>query len=233
MWPLIAAVVGGGLAFWGQERANAANARAAREQMDFQEKMANSSWQRGTADMQAAGLNPMLAYSQGGAGTPGGSSYTNQNSALSAASQIADIQLKGKQLEQMDAQTKSVQSDTAVKNLQWTIDNMRRGDAQRLQEFMQYVDKDGKPVYDNAGQKTGAMPYAIWLMQQQAISQLRQSNSASEASEASAQLMRYDFGRARRESEMYNSRAGQFIPWVTSAGKAAKTLNDFRSLIQR
>lgn len=61
-----------------QESANLTNIQSAREMMEFQKNMSNTSYQRSMSDMYAAGLNPMLAFSQGGASTPSGSQATVQ-----------------------------------------------------------------------------------------------------------------------------------------------------------
>lgn len=50
------------------------NAEQAQINRDWLTEMSNTSYQRAVADMQKAGLNPILAFSQGGASTPSGSS---------------------------------------------------------------------------------------------------------------------------------------------------------------
>jgi hypothetical protein len=106
------------------QASNAASAEQAAKQMDFQERMRETQYQTAVEDMKKSGLNPMLAYSQGGAGTPTGAmgsvSTATMKNALGAgvtgyqqmSMNEADIDLKKATTVGTSAATLKTEADT-------------------------------------------------------------------------------------------------------------------------
>lgn len=59
-------------------------AAEAQKNRDWQETMSSTAWQRTVADLQKAGLNPILAYAQGSSSTPTGSSAQSSQASVNS-----------------------------------------------------------------------------------------------------------------------------------------------------
>lgn len=100
------AAIAGGASLLGGALGNRAARNESRRNRRFQERMSSTAWQRGVADMEAAGLNPALAYGAGGASTPGGSMASQSDVVSPAVNSAMAANMQRKQLQAIDTAIK-------------------------------------------------------------------------------------------------------------------------------
>lgn len=144
MDPITAAMLAsGGMALGGGIWSNIQGGAESKRARQWSERMSSTAWQRGRADMEAAGFNPALAFGQGPAQTPGASTATFDDVVSPAVSTAMQARSQASQLKLVDEQARKAkyEADSA------SIDSImkRRANTYDDQKWLYYFNQDGTP----------------------------------------------------------------------------------------
>lgn len=218
-------VASGVLNYIGQKNTNVANAEQAQRQMDFQNQQTSTSYQRGVSDMKAAGLNPMLAYSQGGASSGSGASATMGNELGAGANSALSAYQVRQQIEQSQAQIGNIQADTDLKDA--SIELTRNQALQTIANTRNLGTENARLVQDIARLGLGNQRDA--LMQDALVSR---ASSAADLTRAEAAAAKFGLGKSEAEHDWWRDKGkfsgGYYSPYrgaihenINSASRAS------------
>ena len=211
-----------------QQSTNRQNIALAREQMAFQERMRDTQYQSAVKDMQAAGLNPMLAYMQGGNASPSGAMTTIDNvqaagqssasQAFQSAAALTAMRQSQAQTALIDASAAKVRSETidqavntaqAVATLNQTgaSTNLTRAQTASAEESARLINLQGW------GQAKSNELAQLRLDAEEAAGKATTFASDVAQRKADAATATYETARARAESEFYKG-IGQYNPYL-------------------
>jgi hypothetical protein len=228
IFPGIGTIIGGALGGLGSLLGGSSSQAFAREQMRFQERMSNTAHHREVKDLRAAGLNPILSASHGGASSPGGAAATMPNvgedlgAGVSASARMMGLELPKLesdirlQAAQGQSALSSANSSDANAVLSLTQANAVSSDVKVKEATAKQIDALTDPKVAEA------RAHAALMGQQQEVEQATAKQVQADEERARAQTANYRAQLPRLEWE--SSRWGIGLDAV---GKAASAVGEF------
>lgn len=187
---MLAEILGGaaktGIDIWSAENASKDAKMMSREQMQFQERMSNTAYQRSADDMQKAGLNRILAAG-GAASTPSGASsggYTSSSADFGqlGSSAKANATAKLQQEQQLSAITKqnqltdkSIETQSTQQELNKAMETKALSDAMTSQQSAKRQETENKILELQMGEQKQRAEFIKdnpWMIQAKEYSNL-------------------------------------------------------------
>lgn len=198
-------IIGGAIGAIGQNQTNQANAKQAQLNRDFEERMSSTSWQRGVADIKAAGLNPALAYDKGGASSPGGSTAQMTNTMAGAQTTAAAAADAFNQWRSTSANVEATKANAEKSSAEAALTR-----ATTMSQIEDWANKAGISAEQRAN------------MRETILAQNNQANSAQRLNDANRDYV-YDQDKWYRDTTTL--RANQINAQIQQARSSAANLN--------